>query len=85
MPSSVQQRRTFRRRERQAYYRRLHVRFERVTFDFRGPKNIGVVSWPPNRREGPVIVTTAIPVSLAIYPTNGMSRSSATVATHGSL
>jgi hypothetical protein len=29
------------------YYRGLHVRFERVTFRFRGPKNIGVISWPP--------------------------------------
>jgi hypothetical protein len=29
------------------YYRSMHVRFERVTFRFRGPKNIGVVSWPP--------------------------------------
>ena len=30
------------------YYRQHHVRFERVTFDFKGPKNIGIVSEPPN-------------------------------------
>lgn len=30
------------------YYREHKVRFERVTFRFRGPKNIGIVSDPPN-------------------------------------
>jgi hypothetical protein len=30
-----------------AYYRQHGVRFERVTFAFRGPKNIGLVSEPP--------------------------------------
>lgn len=29
------------------YYIRYDVRFERVTFPFKGPKNIGLVSWPP--------------------------------------
>jgi hypothetical protein len=28
------------------YYGSLHVRFERVNFSFRGPKNIGIISWP---------------------------------------
>lgn len=32
------------------YYRSVQVRFERVTFRFRGPKNIGVISWPPVTR-----------------------------------
>jgi hypothetical protein len=32
------------------YYRSMRVRFERVTFRFRGPKNVGVVSWPPVTR-----------------------------------
>lgn len=31
----------------EVYYRRHRVRFERVTFDFKGPKNIGIVSEPP--------------------------------------
>ena len=30
-----------------AYYRQHRVRFERVTFAFKGPKNIGLVSEPP--------------------------------------
>jgi hypothetical protein len=29
------------------FYRRHRVRYERVAFDFRGPKNIGLVSEPP--------------------------------------
>jgi hypothetical protein len=29
------------------FYRQHHVRFERVVFDFKGPKNIGIVSEPP--------------------------------------
>ena len=29
------------------YYRERSVRFERVAFDFKGPKNIGIVSEPP--------------------------------------
>jgi hypothetical protein len=29
------------------FYRQHHVRFERVTFAFKGPKNIGLVSEPP--------------------------------------
>jgi hypothetical protein len=32
----------------EAYYRQHGVRFERVTFDFKGPKNIGIVSEPPD-------------------------------------
>jgi hypothetical protein len=31
----------------EGYYRGHEVRFERVTFPFRGPKNIGLVSEPP--------------------------------------
>jgi len=31
------------------YYREHRVRFERVTFDFRAPKNIGIVSEPPDK------------------------------------
>ena len=31
----------------EAYYRQHAVTFERVTFDFKGPKNIGLVSNPP--------------------------------------
>ena len=30
------------------FYRQHHVRFERVTFEFEGPKNIGLVSEPPD-------------------------------------
>ena len=30
------------------FYRQHHVRFERVVFDFNGPKNIGIVSEPPD-------------------------------------
>jgi hypothetical protein len=30
------------------YYREQDVRYERVVFDFRGPKNIGLVSEPPD-------------------------------------
>ena len=30
------------------YYRQHQVRFERVTFNFKGPKNIGIVSEPPD-------------------------------------
>lgn len=30
------------------FYRQHHVRFERVTFEFKGPKNIGLVSEPPD-------------------------------------
>ena len=30
------------------YYDTCGVRYERVTFDFRGPKNIGIVSEPPS-------------------------------------
>lgn len=30
------------------YYREHRVRFERVVFPFKGPKNIGIVSEPPN-------------------------------------
>jgi hypothetical protein len=33
----------------EAYYRANAVRFERVTFPFKGPKNIGIVSDPPDR------------------------------------
>ena len=29
------------------FYRQHGVRFERVTFDFKGPKNVGIVSEPP--------------------------------------
>ncbi len=29
------------------FYRQHRVRFERVTFEFKGPKNIGIVSEPP--------------------------------------
>ncbi len=29
------------------YYRKVGVRYERVTFNFKGPKNIGIVSEPP--------------------------------------
>ena len=32
----------------ESYYREHGVRFERVTFPFRGPKNIGLVSEPPD-------------------------------------
>ncbi len=32
----------------EAYYQEHNVQFERVTFDFKGPKNIGLVSTPPN-------------------------------------
>ncbi len=32
----------------ESYYREHGIRFERVTFSFRGPKNIGIVSEPPN-------------------------------------
>jgi len=31
----------------EAYYRANQVRFERVVFPFKGPKNIGLVSQPP--------------------------------------
>ena len=31
----------------EAYYAEHGVRYERVTFDFRGPKNIGIVTEPP--------------------------------------
>jgi len=31
------------------YYRAHHVRYKRVEFGFRGPKNIGLVSEPPGR------------------------------------
>ena len=31
------------------YYEQQSVRYERVTFDFQGPKNIGLVSEPPRR------------------------------------
>jgi len=31
----------------EVYYRRRGVCFERVTFEFKGPKNIGIVSEPP--------------------------------------
>ncbi|MGC9350166.1 MAG: hypothetical protein ACP5JG_18645 [Anaerolineae bacterium] len=31
----------------EAYYRKHRVRFERVVFPFKGPKNIGIVSEPP--------------------------------------
>jgi len=31
------------------YYRRHGVTFERAEFDFKGPKNIGIVSDPPDR------------------------------------
>lgn len=31
----------------EAYYEQHNVRFERVTFAFKGPKNIGIVSEPP--------------------------------------
>jgi len=30
------------------FYRQHRVRFERVTFEFKGPKNIGLVSRPPD-------------------------------------
>ncbi len=30
------------------FYRQHRVRFERVTFEFKGPKNIGIVSEPPD-------------------------------------
>ncbi len=33
----------------ESYYREQRVRFERVIFPFRGPKNIGIVSEPPER------------------------------------
>lgn len=33
----------------EAFYRQHNVRFERVTFPFKGPKNIGIVSEPENR------------------------------------
>jgi hypothetical protein len=36
----------------EGYYADHGVRFERVVFDFRGPKNIGIVSEPPPRDEG---------------------------------
>ena len=32
----------------EAYYQQRDVRFERVTFDFKGPKNIGIVFEPPD-------------------------------------
>ena len=31
----------------ESYYRENRVQFERVTFPFKGPKNIGLVSAPP--------------------------------------
>jgi len=34
-------------------YRASGVRFERVTFDFRGPKNVGIVSEPPAGADAP--------------------------------
>ena len=33
----------------EGYYTKHGVRFERVTFPFRGPKNIGLVSEPPDK------------------------------------
>jgi len=33
----------------EGYYTKHEVRFERVTFPFRGPKNIGLVSEPPDK------------------------------------
>jgi len=32
----------------ESYYQEHGIRFERVTFSFRGPKNIGIVSEPPD-------------------------------------
>jgi hypothetical protein len=34
------------------YYQQHGVVYERVTFAFKGPKNIGLISEPPGNRDG---------------------------------
>ena len=51
----------------EAYYRENRVRYERARFDFRGPKNIGIVSEPPQEplSQRPIIAVEPYPACRA--------------------